>query len=87
MTTVRSLPPQVASANADGGGPGERLRRRRRRRLIREELFTIFVLLLALAATLVVLGLQWLDSGQPGNSSAGSSSAVSAIHYTLGGHT
>jgi hypothetical protein len=48
---------------------------------------TVAVLLLALAATLVVLGLQWLDSGQPDSSSAGSPSAATAIHNTLGGHT
>lgn len=98
MTTVGSVPPRVAPADADGGGPGERLRRRRRRRLVREELFTVFVLLLALVATLVVLGLQWLDSGQSANSSTANSSASSpgavrlspaaaAHHNTLGGHT
>jgi hypothetical protein len=53
------------------------------------ELFTNFVLLVALAATLVVLGLQWLDSGQPSSSSAPSSSAAisAVVHHTLGGHT
>ena len=65
-----------------GGGPGERLRRlRRRRRLLREELLALAVLALALAATLAVLGLQWLGSGQsPGQGSQGA-----AIHYTSGG--
>jgi hypothetical protein len=87
MTTVRSVPPELASEDADGG-PGDRLRRRRRRRLVREELLTVFVLLLALTATLVVLGFQWLDSGQTSSSSAGSSGpAGAAIHNTLGGHT
>ena len=38
MTVVRSAAPTVASTDADGGGPGERLRRlRQRRRLLREE--------------------------------------------------
>ena len=87
MTTVRSAPTEVASSDADGGGPGERLRRRRRRRLVREELLTICVLLLALAVTLVVLGFQWLDSGQPSNANAASMSAVSAAIHTLGGST
>ena len=64
MTTVRSAPVLVPS-DIEGGGPGERLRRlRRRRRLLREELAAVAFLVLALAATLVVLGLQWLGSGQ-----------------------
>jgi hypothetical protein len=51
--------------DAAGGRPGERLRRlRQRRRLVREELLVVVVLVIALAATLVVLGLQWLGSGQ-----------------------
>jgi hypothetical protein len=54
---------------------------------VREELLTVFVLLLVLAVTLVVLGFQWLDSGQPGNSNAASMSAVSAAIHTLGGYT
>ena len=65
MTTVRSATPLDTSAGADGGGPGERLRRRReRRRLVREEILAVSVLVIALAVTLVVLGLQWLGSGQ-----------------------
>jgi hypothetical protein len=65
MTTVRSAAPNVASRDADGSGPGERLRRlRKRRRLLREELLAVAILVIALAATLVVLGLQWLGSGQ-----------------------
>jgi hypothetical protein len=84
MTTVRSVHPVAAPADAAGGGPGERLRRLcRRQRLVREELLTIVVLLVALAATLVVLGLQWLDSGQ-----SASSGAVSvAARNISGGHT
>jgi hypothetical protein len=51
--------------------------------LVREELLTIAVLLVALAATLVVLGLQWLDTGQ-----SASSGAVSvAARNISGGHT
>jgi hypothetical protein len=86
MTTVRSVPPPAAAAHAGDGGPGERLRRlRQRRRLVREELLTVGVLVLALAATLVVLGLQWLDSGQ----SASPGAALAVIHslVTMGGPT
>jgi hypothetical protein len=80
MTTVRSLPPVVPSADEAGGGPGERLRRlRRRRRLLREQVLAIAVLVIALAATLTVLGLQWLDSGQSGNPGAISAPAINAI--------
>jgi hypothetical protein len=65
MTTVRSATPLATSDGADGGGPGERLRRRRqRRRLVREQLLAVAILVIALAATLVVLGLQWVGSGQ-----------------------
>jgi hypothetical protein len=87
MTTVRSVPPLTATAGAAGGGPGERLRRlRQRRRLVREELLTVAVLLLALAATLVVLGLQWLDSGPSTNPGA---AAIAVVHnlVIVGGHT
>jgi hypothetical protein len=98
VPTVGAVPLEIAPADAEGEGSVdggsvdghsvdghwvERHRRRRHRRLLREKLLTVAVLLLALAATLVVLGLQWLDSGQPGNSSA----ASIAIHNTLGGHT
>ena len=65
MTTVRSAAPTAVTAGADGSGPGERLRRlRQRRRLVREELLAVAILVIALVATLVVLGLQWLGSGQ-----------------------
>ena len=86
MTTVRSVAPMVASAAADGGGPGERLRRlRRRRRLLREELLAVGILVVALAATLVVLGLQWLGSGQ----SVTPAGVRSPAYYTnaIGGST
>jgi len=63
MTTVRSAPPVLGAAAADHT-PGVRLRRlRQRRRLVREELLAVAVLVIALAVTLTVLGLQWLDSG------------------------
>jgi hypothetical protein len=82
MTTVRSAPPVVAPAVADGA-PGARLRRlERRRRLLREELLAVAVLIIALAITLVVLGLQWLDSGPSAVSSAAGLSA-----YIHGGPT
>jgi hypothetical protein len=65
MTTVRSATPLRASDGATGGGPGERLRRRReRRRLVREQMLAVAILVIALAVTLVVLGLQWVGSGQ-----------------------
>jgi hypothetical protein len=80
MTTVRSVLPEVASPDAEGVGPGERLRRLRlRRRLVREKLLTVAVLLLALAATLVVLGLQWLDSGQ----STSPNSVIAVVHHLV----
>jgi len=85
MTTVRSAPAVVASAGAEDGGPGARLRRlQRRRRLLREELLAIVVLFIALAATLAVLGLQWLGSGPSANSAA---VAAPAQTLTYGGLT
>jgi hypothetical protein len=64
-----AAPSVVASAGADDGGPGVRLRRlRRRRRLLREELLAVAFLVIALAATLAVLGLEWLGSGPSANS-------------------
>jgi hypothetical protein len=71
MTTVRSASPVVAAAHADGG-PGARLRRlQQRRRLLREELIAAAILVIALAVTLTVLGLQWLDTGPSAVASAG----------------
>jgi hypothetical protein len=65
MTVVRSAAPTAVTASAAAGGPGERIRRlRQRRRLVREELLAVAILVIALVATLVVLGLQWLGSGQ-----------------------
>ena len=63
MTTVHSAPPPAAPPPLDHG-PGVRLRRlQKRRRLVREELLAVAVLVIALAVTLTVLALQWLDSG------------------------
>lgn len=76
MKTVRpatpvAIPPVGSAPDADDDGPGARLRRRHhRRRLFREELLAIAVLIIALAATLLVLGLQWLGSGQSGTPGA-----------------
>jgi hypothetical protein len=84
MTLVRSATPTVVSSDADGGGPGERLRRlRARRRLVREELLVVGILVIALAATLVVLGLQWLGSGQ----SVTSSTTPAPAYNIIGGPT
>jgi hypothetical protein len=42
---------------------GERLRRlEQRRRLVREQLLAVLVLFVALAVTVAVLAMQWLDS-------------------------
>lgn len=59
---VRSV---VAGNTAgDNSDIGPRRRRRlARRRLVREEILAVLVLVAALAATLVLLGLQWLNSG------------------------
>ncbi len=76
MKTVRpathvAIPPEATAPHAGDDGPGARLRRlHHRRRLLREELLAIAVLIIALAATLLVLGLQWLGSGQPGTPGA-----------------
>jgi hypothetical protein len=84
MTIVRSSAPTPLSTDADGGGPGERLRRlRQRRRLLREELLAVAVLVIALVATLVVLGLQWLGSGQ----SVTPSTAPRPAYNIIGGPT
>ncbi|MGH9115807.1 MAG: hypothetical protein ACRDWW_08260 [Acidimicrobiales bacterium] len=62
------------------GAPGARLQRlHHRRRLVREELLAVAVLVLALAVTLLILGLQWLGGSPP---AAGSAPAAGA---TFGG--
>jgi hypothetical protein len=70
MTTAPPVLPEptevVALPDLPQRGVGERSRRRQmRRRLAREQLIVVFVLILALVATLVILGMQWLDSGGP----------------------
>ena len=61
--------------------PGDRLRRlQQRRRLVREEFLAVMFLVVALAVTVSVLALQWLDSG------ASSAGAVPAIHPSLAHH-
>jgi hypothetical protein len=90
MKTVRPATPVAittvgSASHADDDGPGARLRRlHHRRRLLREELLAVAILVIALAATLLVLGLQWLGSGQPGTAGA-----VRAPTYlnTVGGPT
>jgi hypothetical protein len=68
MTTappvLPDLPDVVALPELPKRGTGERSRRRQvRRRLAREQLIVVLFLVLALIATLVILGRQWLDSG------------------------
>ena len=46
-------------------------RRRRQRRLVREELAAVLVLAVILTVVLVMLGLQWLDTGSTIQSSIG----------------
>jgi len=61
--------------------PGDRLRRlQHRRRLAREELLAVLFLLAALAATVALLAMQWLDSGV---SSAG---AIPTTHQSVVQH-
>lgn len=71
MTMVRPGIRRSASSKGDvpteDSGPhepGTRQRRRlERQRVVREQILTLVVLAAALAVTLVLLGLQWLDSG------------------------
>ena len=83
MTLVRSATPTVVSSDADGGGPGERLRRLRARRRLVREVLVVRILVIALAATLVVLGLQELGSGQ----SVTSSTTPAPAYNIIGGPT
>ena len=69
MTTVH-LPPAPPTSDADPGEvplsrvrSGDRLRRlEQRRRLVREEVMAVLFLLVALAATVAVLAMQWLET-------------------------
>jgi hypothetical protein len=59
---------------------GDRLRRlERRRKLVREQVLAVLVLLVALAATVAVLAMQWLGSGP---STAGAASATPGVAVT-----
>ena len=78
--TARSALAETAPAAEGELGPRRR-RRLARRRLFREELLAVLVLVAALAATLVLLGLQWLNSG---SSSTPAGAAAGSIHF-LGG--
>ncbi len=63
MTSIPSVARPAPVPNADGAR-GERLRRlQHRKRLRREKLLAALVLVVALAVTLTVLGLQWLGKG------------------------
>jgi hypothetical protein len=70
MTTVhspRAAPPTDATLVEVPTGEvliGDRLRRlEQRRKLVREQILAVVVLLVALAATVAVLAMQWLGSG------------------------
>ncbi|HUE59865.1 MAG TPA: hypothetical protein VMO88_09810 [Acidimicrobiales bacterium] len=69
MTTVRSpdaAPPTDAATVEVPTGEvliGDRLRRlEQRRKLVREQISAVLVLLIALAATVAVLAMQWLET-------------------------
>jgi hypothetical protein len=88
MTTappvLPELPDVVALPDLPQRGVGERSRRRKmRRRLAREQIIVACVLVLALVATLVILGRQWLDSGGPSTTNPSSIS----ISVSSGGST
>ena len=51
-----------ARPSVHGPGGDRRHRRLERRRIVREEIIVLSVLAMALVVTVVVLGLQWLDS-------------------------
>jgi hypothetical protein len=83
MTMIRSAPKTDTPPSLEVG-PSERLQRlRRRQRVFREELLVVLFLLLALAVTVTVLSMQWLNSGP-------STSGITVPHPTytiLGGPT
>ena len=80
---IRSAP-KTASPQSPESGPSERLQRlHRRRRLFREELLVVLFLLLALALTVTVLGMQWLNIGP----STSGINVPHPIHTLLGGPT
>lgn len=91
MTTVRQatrdrvVSPRRTSDDKATTTPGpagdpitsRQARRREQRRLVREELAAVLVLALLLAVTLVLLGLQWLQTGSP------SAAALLSLHGGL----
>lgn len=60
------------------------LARRQRRRLIREEFLAVLALAVLLVVVLVMLGMQWLDTGAT-TSSPALHPAHHPIRHTLGG--
>jgi hypothetical protein len=73
-------------AEVPGRGTGERSRRRRvRRRLAREQLMVALFLLLALIATVAILGREWLDSAGPVTTSPDAISTFSTRATNLNG--
>jgi hypothetical protein len=62
MTTVRQATRRHAAPARRPAVPGG-LARTERRRLIREEFLAVLVLAVLLAVVLVMLGMQWLDTG------------------------
>lgn len=61
----------MTTARHAASGAGSRHHRRRyRQRLFREELLAVGFLLAVLLATVVLLGLQWLQGGQSSDSAA-----------------
>jgi hypothetical protein len=79
MTTAPPVPNRVAAQfdlaateTRPQLGSGERHRRRaERHKLVRQQVAVVVIMLLVLVITLVVLGLQWLNSGsRPGSSSS-----------------
>jgi len=85
MTTARSAFPEAARPDRAGVLPAVGARRQlrsQRRRQVREEALAVLALLLALVITLVLLGMQWLDTGPTG---AGAAPAVT--HVAPGGRT
>ena len=81
MTTAPSVLPELPDVVALPDLPQRSRRRKMRRRLAREQIIVACVLVLALVATLVILGMQWLDSGGP------TTTAPSAISTLSGGST
>ena len=86
MTTVHpqsAAPPTDAALMEVPTGEvlivGQRLRRlEQRRRLVREQIVAVVVLLIALAATVAVLAMQWLGSGPTASGAAPATAGIAA---------